>query len=850
MNTNKIQKRYSYQTGGLIKPNIQKLGDIEFDSNKGQDAGGFQIVKDIKTGKDFSVLRNNDGSYRWHDGTVLSGERFLKANQNENFSPLFKTVLKSFSNNSNDIETASNYLEKLSNFSKNRSNNKMSEDEKKLREAFATKISPFGYDAEEKLDQLKSNEKREPTNRNPYWRFYLGLDSDNKLGFSEYKPSQNKKNNSKFFTSTNPNFKKDVIKEYFLNVNQPENTLGKSKNNITTPGFQQSTSPLGNYTIGRGIDDKGDYLSVYDKWDLEPFGETSYMGNNVLSKLAPNINNLMNPFEIYDRQYLNELPQSTQDSIKMYDTKYGIIPKDNRKNKQSYSTGGNILSGISALAPLLNLVAPGVGTGVGAIAGMGATALNNKEQNTINTMPTQYKNTNAFGYNTGGDLSQLSPTAYSVDGAPNKVDGNPVNIGGQQINLDHGEMLDTKNNRVFSDKYFNPLSGKKIADEAKSIERAKKSVMMKKNDNLSESTLKHLSMQSDSLFGIQEQIATMDGKRNTDGSTVQQGQQYATGGNYPNPNAWMQFAQGFQTGPQNYQYGQPAVQPISSSPYDIHNVNYKSPLPNQLYSDKTPDVYNPVTNKLVQDRMDNTQISKLPILQKNSKFYSNTTQPNVQPLVADAMSKDWKSKSSDTESKGLFGNMTTGDKMQLAGGALSMGLKAINAFKKPQVEPYRTVDTPLTLQQLDPTNALYNSNAQYNTQRADYSNRANSINSQNALSANMYAQKLNADNQIISNYENQNKSLVGNYQDRLAQRQAMNNQSMMQTDDLNSRNTANARNMQGGFYNDIAGLGNYLGEGQNQKLKMKMIMQALKTMSPDVQSNYLKSNPELAKYFQ
>lgn len=54
-----------YQTGGPIKPNIQRLGNIEFDSNtarKGQ--YGNLIVTDIKTGKEFGVVRKKDGTYR------------------------------------------------------------------------------------------------------------------------------------------------------------------------------------------------------------------------------------------------------------------------------------------------------------------------------------------------------------------------------------------------------------------------------------------------------------------------------------------------------------------------------------------------------------------------------------------------------------------------------------------------------------------------------------------------------------------------------------------------------------------------------------------------------------------
>jgi hypothetical protein len=52
------------QKGGTVKPNIQKLGDIEFDSNTARQSDGYLIVKDNKTGKDFGVVRNSDGSYR------------------------------------------------------------------------------------------------------------------------------------------------------------------------------------------------------------------------------------------------------------------------------------------------------------------------------------------------------------------------------------------------------------------------------------------------------------------------------------------------------------------------------------------------------------------------------------------------------------------------------------------------------------------------------------------------------------------------------------------------------------------------------------------------------------------
>jgi hypothetical protein len=50
--------------------NIQKLGDIEFDSNKAKKTkiDGVLAVKDIKSGKQYGVVRKEDGSYEFYKG--------------------------------------------------------------------------------------------------------------------------------------------------------------------------------------------------------------------------------------------------------------------------------------------------------------------------------------------------------------------------------------------------------------------------------------------------------------------------------------------------------------------------------------------------------------------------------------------------------------------------------------------------------------------------------------------------------------------------------------------------------------------------------------------------------------
>ncbi len=56
--------KVKYQDGGEYKPNIQKVENIEFDSNQAR-KGKYDnlIVKDRKSGKDYGVIRKEDGSY-------------------------------------------------------------------------------------------------------------------------------------------------------------------------------------------------------------------------------------------------------------------------------------------------------------------------------------------------------------------------------------------------------------------------------------------------------------------------------------------------------------------------------------------------------------------------------------------------------------------------------------------------------------------------------------------------------------------------------------------------------------------------------------------------------------------
>lgn len=53
----------SNNNANSAKPNIQRVGNITFDSNLARPGNGNLIVRDIATGQDYGVIRNADGSY-------------------------------------------------------------------------------------------------------------------------------------------------------------------------------------------------------------------------------------------------------------------------------------------------------------------------------------------------------------------------------------------------------------------------------------------------------------------------------------------------------------------------------------------------------------------------------------------------------------------------------------------------------------------------------------------------------------------------------------------------------------------------------------------------------------------
>lgn len=193
-----------------------------------------------------------------------------------------------------------NYIQYIQNGGTSSSSNSFIQS---IKNRLAKNLSPFSYaypvrrfvktvvfnqkePARQQLDQgiqegLPGAVERIP--RLAAWSKYLntsidGVNTDDYIGVSEYKPTQSSYHNTVYYTY------------------KPTEDLNK---------WQAFRINAGEFTIGSGKDNKGTYFSLYDTWDINPFGKGN-KGKDMSFGLGQ-------PYEIYDRVYLNEDPDTYSD---------------------------------------------------------------------------------------------------------------------------------------------------------------------------------------------------------------------------------------------------------------------------------------------------------------------------------------------------------------------------------------------------------------------------------------------------------------------------------------------------------------------------------------------------------
>ena len=149
---------------------------------------------------------------------------------------------------------------------------------------------PFYEGNEQRLDDL--------------WATYLQIPDSQRhfprvLTKSKYKPQFSKDNNSIYYSVPLNDYEKQNIINHGLRYGNYKNAP-----KLLNPDF-------GNYTVSRGRDTKGDYVSYWDVWDLNPLRGITNIGNSITDKLGlGKIEDLSfgigKPLELYDRIYLDD----------------------------------------------------------------------------------------------------------------------------------------------------------------------------------------------------------------------------------------------------------------------------------------------------------------------------------------------------------------------------------------------------------------------------------------------------------------------------------------------------------------------------------------------------------------
>tara|TARA_R110000737_G_scaffold288752_2_gene295341 strand:+ start:26 stop:754 length:729 start_codon:yes stop_codon:yes gene_type:complete len=133
----------------------------------------------------------------------------------------------------------------------------------------------------------------------------LGVKQPNQsIPVSKYRPSSSKDKNAVYYSSptTEKTVKEKLKDPEFLKRFKPnkKGTMALSEYvSDVTHGSGQNV--LGKYTLNKGSDEKGKYVSYYDKWDVQPWQTSNKVVNNVTDKIQKAVG--IKPTELYGRVY-------------------------------------------------------------------------------------------------------------------------------------------------------------------------------------------------------------------------------------------------------------------------------------------------------------------------------------------------------------------------------------------------------------------------------------------------------------------------------------------------------------------------------------------------------------------
>ena len=206
-----------------------------------------------------------------------------------------------------------------------------------IRERLYYNVTPRGYEnaVPRLFDAVLDKRERRPDSPNleALWAKYLGLNDEDFRSMykdfpddrliqyplyphisdyvqeSKYTPSEGKDKDAKYYSLAFPEISNWEVDQFLTSPDKRRQTQGYN-------------DTMGTFTLTKGRDDMGDYISYYDKWDVSPFRGYGAKHDESLG--------IGKPVELYDRLYLDDYynnPQSPADYWSKGDYYGGYLPE-------------------------------------------------------------------------------------------------------------------------------------------------------------------------------------------------------------------------------------------------------------------------------------------------------------------------------------------------------------------------------------------------------------------------------------------------------------------------------------------------------------------------------------------
>lgn len=548
--------------------------------------------------------------------------------------------------------------------------------------------------------------------------------------------------------------------------------------------------------------------------------------------------------------------------LKEYTT--GVKHQPNDFVIEKYNTGGDISSVLGAASPLLSLI-PGAQGLAGPLSAF--SALTSALSPLFESSGDKRVGNSPGAYADGGDIS-LSNQSFQVKGNPNVYDSEEYTTPNGPIKLDHNEVI--KGSFAFSNRLRNPTTGNTFAEDVAPIEKStakasKRSTIA--NDPISNNTISANERRTESIATVQETLATLLGKRDK-GMDPKNAKAlgYQSGGSIQaNDDLLRMYRQNLL--PTTDPLSLLSQQPYSSktpTDWEIAQFGLEGTTPGRTLPEVTisanrtapPTSPRPVRTGTAAPRQPLSRAEEWAANMEMQRSYMATGQ--APELTNDpfgfgistkpAMSADQRAAQLTTPSgpqsaqtqpitntistTATVANNTTADPMRTTIGDIFQGVEVGSKFLQllggPEVEKPYLDRTQITKQAFDPRQAMYQNQANFQIQSNNI--QTSSAPLRRALQNSLYAKKLDADSQILTQYQQLNNQATTQYQDRLSNRQRYNNQQVTYTDDINARNRGQFMNA---TQNAFTSLGNF-GEALNTKRQNYDALNILRVMYPDV----------------